>query len=1329
MIRSIIPGRSKTDINIRPTRKWLRWIAWNLVTILLSVILGMLYITFVGITVDASFLRSRIAQTFTDNIGRSVRFEGAMEMEISATPKLRVGGLHIGNAAGFGGGDLASLGEARLAVDLWPLLFRKQLHIDELAGSDVHARLQVRPDGSNNWTFNLAGSRTRPTPRSERTPAVSADQAFALLDIQRITLERLNVEYVGANSRSHYFALHSLAAESPANAPLKVLLDGAVEKEFPYKLDFTGGKLADLATDEPWPIAFTLTFLSSTLAVTGNVSGSSGEVTIGLGTENLLELEQLLQINLPDVGASGIAAVVGFSPQRVSVKQLTGGFGNTTLIGDLEFDRAGLKPQLTGSLIAPTLDLRPYYVDSPANENEAQSPRNFAEVYRRLAAASFELGKLNDADLDITLGVERWLSLPGDVKDVRLQIKLRDGILQAPLTASMAGVTMSGQAFADASAEPPRFSLALGTSDSDLGDLAELLTGLRGVRGHLGRFDLDLAAQGNRGSELAQSLDVQLRIDRGRFSYGNVAGGRPVNFALEQMAIHLPPGKALGGNMRGALLGQPFSAKLTSGALEPIMLQGRAPLDFVLRSGDVKARIHGSIEAPQEDRGPDLEFEFSAPRAGEIASWFGFEPASQAPAAISGKASLREFAWQVNDFQLAMGRSKLSAELSRNSFDGTPLLKARLDGSQIDIAQLESMIPKSSKPKTTRDRPILDIPMLPQQIDLSDADISVRIRQFAGTTVKVGDVSFEGRIRDGYMHPSPFSINASDTEFGGAVLLDLRGAVPMAGLWLYAEDLDVGKLLRTLGAARDIEANFSEFGVNLIARSSRLGDMLKHSELLGVVGGGRIVLRDQNTRGEARITLDTGELRADPGMPVRMAINGALDEVPISVTVETAPANDLVNPRLPLKFALRAEAANTHVDLTGSIARPIGHELELALNARGNRFDDLDNLTRASLPPWGPWSAVGKFRMSPQGYEINALQLRIGESVLSGAGRLDTVTGKPRINVALNAPTIQLDDFKLANWSPVEKKPEKESKTVDAEEVRRKAAQASDTTQKLLSPEMLSRQDVYLSVEVNQVLSGKDKLGEGKMEARLERGRADIGPIEIEVPGGKAKLQLGYQPTDQDVQVDLQIEVEQFDYGVLARRIRPGTDLNGTFSVSMDVDSRARFLSDILRHGNGRIDFAIWPKNLKSGIFDLWAVNVLVALVPAVDPDKASKVNCAIGRFDLADGKLVDKTIVLDTTRMRVTGKGKADFADENFDLEMRPQAKTAQFLSLATPIQVSGPFNDFKIGVSPGDILGTIARLATSILWVPLQKLAGKKIPPDGADVCNVTLQDLSAR
>ena len=149
----------------RPLRRFLLRTLWAFATLALIGALGFFYVTFVGISVDASFLRATIAQTFSDNIGRTVRFEGPMELDVSARPKLRVGGLHVANPPGFGDEDFASLGEARLALDLWPLLFKKRLHIEELAGSDVDARLQVRADGSNNWTFR------RPPQAASKTTA------------------------------------------------------------------------------------------------------------------------------------------------------------------------------------------------------------------------------------------------------------------------------------------------------------------------------------------------------------------------------------------------------------------------------------------------------------------------------------------------------------------------------------------------------------------------------------------------------------------------------------------------------------------------------------------------------------------------------------------------------------------------------------------------------------------------------------------------------------------------------------------------------------------------------------------------------------------------------------------------------------------------------------------------------------------------------------------------------------------------------------------------------------------------------------------------------
>jgi uncharacterized protein involved in outer membrane biogenesis len=223
------------------------------------------------------------------------------------------------------------------------------------------------------------------------------------------------------------------------------------------------------------------------------------------------------------------------------------------------------------------------------------------------------------------------------------------------------------------------------------------------------------------------------------------------------------------------------------------------------------------------------------------------------------------------------------------------------------------------------------------------------------------------------------------------------------------------------------------------------------------------------------------------------------------------------------------------------------------------------------------------------------------------------------------------------------------------------------------------------------------------------------------MPGGSAVWSLGYEPTDRDVMARLKIDVDHFDYGVLGRRIKPDTDVDGRFSLHANVSSRAPRLSQILRHGDGKIEFIVWPKNVRAGVFDIWAVNVLTALLPTLNPDNESKVNCAVARFGLDGGRMVQRDLVIDTSQMRVSGTASIDLANEKLTLRLQPQAKSAQFLSLSTPIEVTGTFSKFKVGVRPGDVVETVVRLATSIVWVPVKKLFADKVPVDGSDVCAV--------
>jgi hypothetical protein len=275
----------------------------------------------------------------------------------------------------------------------------------------------------------------------------------------------------------------------------------------------------------------------------------------------------------------------------------------------------------------------------------------------------------------------------------------------------------------------------------------------------------------------------------------------------------------------------------------------------------------------------------------------------------------------------------------------------------------------------------------------------------------------------------------------------------------------------------------------------------------------------------------------------------------------------------------------------------------------------------------------------------------------------------------------------------------------------------------LLSPEVMQSFNSRLAPNVNEVLSGNDLMGSGSVLVVLNNGRMTVDPFRLDIPGGAFDMSLAYEPTGKEVIAEAFANIEKFDFGILARRAKADTKMKGLLSLDVNLTSRAPSLDLIMHNVNGHIDFGIWPEDFEAGTIDLWAVNLITAILPEVDKEKTSKINCLIGQYRLKDGLLREDRMVIDTTRMRVEGEARIDFEKEDVYLYFKSKGKRPEFFSLAAPIEVKGKISDFEIGVAPGGLIGTSIRFITSPLHVPLSRLFSEDLPPKGSDVCEAPI------
>jgi hypothetical protein len=275
---------------------------------------------------------------------------------------------------------------------------------------------------------------------------------------------------------------------------------------------------------------------------------------------------------------------------------------------------------------------------------------------------------------------------------------------------------------------------------------------------------------------------------------------------------------------------------------------------------------------------------------------------------------------------------------------------------------------------------------------------------------------------------------------------------------------------------------------------------------------------------------------------------------------------------------------------------------------------------------------------------------------------------------------------------------------------------------------MMRSLDATLDVRVDRVASGEDWLGAGKLEASLQNGRLTLAPLQLDVPGGGLVVESELEVTPGGVTAAFRLNMRRFDYGVLARRAKPDTDMAGLLAMVVDLRASApssrELLSarELLQRANGRFDIAVFPERLEAGIIDLWAVNLVAAALPAVAGEE-SKVTCMLAMMNMEDGVMSEHSLLIDMSRVSVHGRAKFDFHAQRVDVKLAPKAKSPEFFSAATPIHIEGRFEDFGLDVRMSDLIGSVVSIVTSPIHVPIRRIFTSPVDLTGPEACLAAL------
>jgi uncharacterized protein involved in outer membrane biogenesis len=748
----------------------------------------------------------------------------------------------------------------------------------------------------------------------------------------------------------------------------------------------------------------------------------------------------------------------------------------------------------------------------------------------------------------------------------------------------------------------------------------------------------------------------------------------------------------------------------------------------------VQARLTGTISGRGAAARLATTVEVSGQHMDDITSLFKRGASVNLPFSLQAEFGLSRGSLSAKVTEFLPGTQGLDFTLTaQGSNFSSARYGAVLTGRRIDLDVIKTLISAPDRSGVAKGQRVemqeigAGDTLLPEHIPPISLDLNVSLEELVMAGRSITDISLAAALQAGRLEVMPFQATFSNIAGAGKGVLDFQREEPELSLELEVTEIDVGGVLKDLGLVDE-----DEFLALSVARSRMRAESrgrtlaALRSQLIFSIEAREGVYRyqDPNTGGEVVIDLRHSSIAFNAGEKLALLLNGRVDSIPIDIALSIEDQQNSAwstLDRLPLHFSIAS--GDTLWELDGHVPIPLSLSgVTLSSRFKGKQLSDLNGLLDLSLPDIGPYEMFGTFSRNESGYLLEGLRVQVGSSLLVGSAAIDTAVLPPQVHISLESPLIQLDDFRSL------KEGASGSHAVGAgpgtqDEVAGSGPQPgpeSDERRRFLSDqEVVESYNASVQVKVAEVLSGPDLLGGAAMHIEQRDGRLSIDPLEFRIPGGNVLIDLLRAPAGEKLFYRLNISIEDFDYGIIGRRIRPDTDMAGSLNLWAALEATSPDFRKLMENGSGSLNLSLHPQRMRTGVIDLWAVNLLSYLFSFLTDESQSRVNCLAGRFGLDSGRLTDEELLIDTSRIQIKGSVEIDFLSQQIRSYLRPIPKRPQFFSLATPIEIKGSFASPGVRLPATGVIGTIARVATSYIVVPIQWIILNKLPEDGSEQC----------
>ena len=1315
---------------------------WLFSVLLLVLFVGLSYALY-PFLIDEEQYRRPLEAGASMALGRQVTIKGPLSLSFSLHPTLVLEHVQIANPPWASRPDL--LQATRLEGQLSFLaLLKRELVIDKILVDGLDLLLEEGPEDSNNWTF---GSSSKPSFSSQTESSIFATMSEGSFSaIQRSTIAYQ--PYLAPSPETTITIIEGSVL--PVNDHTREFSVRGTFRDTPFTIKLIGGKVINLIDlTQPWSMDGSVATETTTLAVKGQIIGPpttpSLELTGELRGERLNDLDPLFDTNLPHYGPYELMTSLSFSEDTLKLSNARLKIGQSDLAGLFTMKQQGERTAFIARLTSNTVDANDF------RSSESGPPTS--ESTRSTETFISQIG-MQDIDIDLQLAVNAFLIDRQDFGKVALSAKLDQGQMHVkPFRAETFGGVITGNFELDGNHPAPKAIVEVTAPNWNYGQVLHSFDVTSAISGSTD-LDISISGQGATWQDFLDHTTLSINAGPSTAILGTKDTSDHMALRIHQATVKTTPGKAMNVRLQGEIKEKPIDVGLVTGSLAQFTTPDKPwPISLFARSEDAALAVKGRMKSGPEG----MRIALATSLKGHKLNGLDPDLPPSGPYVLQAQLFNNGSHYSLKDVQVRVGQSDVSGSMSVDMGKDIPQLSGSFSSTYFNMEDF-------STPG--------DISISAKSFQALDAEFVWEIKEMHAKAVQLGNLYVDGNLNNGRLAINSFKGNLFDqkhafAEFQSSLTLNTTTDIPTLSGKTSIQNLDLGYVFRdasrnshVIGATK-LDAQFSSKGHTLFTMLTQPTFTIGTQDL-------RLAFIHQQDDSETVLSVTQASLSSNGGSPLLFNAEGSLKEKPFTMTSSAGSLKQLLDeiPEWPL--AMTVQFPHVLIGLKGHFLFPINQEnFNFHVSVKGDSWKELPFLTEMKYPDLGPFTVTGLLTQFQEGYRLAELNGQWGPNDVAGQVTFLTNGPRPKLVATLRSDTNEFSFLTKALSPSTEAEERTILKTVvgsiatmgqeAGKSIADMGSQAGQVVTKSLglvktdeeeeeketpSPHSipdfefpvaaLRALDLDIAWQIHRVESRGKHLGNFSYELTLEDGLLTIGPLSGTLWDGAFDGKIELDASEFVPTLSTQLKIEDLDLGFLDDTVGAMDLVNGEIDlIRLNLKSRGTTLHEVLERANGEAELVEGPMEITNEYIDFWAADVFtLTLTKAWEKEKATKLNCAVGYFDIVEGEVQSDAILFDTQRITVGGFGTLNLRSEAIDLILTPQPKNPTLITLGHPVRISGNLSEpevtkNKLRIAQGGAWGLLGLVNPIGFTLVIPKIAGTTLGTGNDNPCEAAMAD----